>query len=113
MKQVFLVAVTSCPSGVAHTYMAAEALERAAKKRNIRIKVETQSSMGSENEITQAEVDAADAVILTKDIKIDKSDRFNRKPIVTEYASKMIKHSDEIIDLALKAAATREGSSQV
>ena len=47
-----LLAITSCPSGVAHTYMAAEALQKAAKKRGIEIKVETQGSIGVENEIT-------------------------------------------------------------
>ena len=60
-----LLAITSCPSGVAHTYMAAEALQKAAKKRGIEIKVETQGSIGVENEITAEDVAAAEAIILS------------------------------------------------
>jgi fructose-specific phosphotransferase system IIB component len=105
MERICIVAVTSCPSGVAHTYMAAEALERAAKKRNCKIKVETQSSLGVENEITRAEADAADVVILTRDVKIDGHERFAGKPIVTEYAAKIIRNAEKILDAALKSMA--------
>ncbi len=103
MKQVTIVAVTSCPSGVAHTHMAAEALERAAKSRNFSIKVETQSSMGVENRLSEREIDAADVVILTRDIKIEGGDRFQGKPIVTEFAAQMIRDADSVLDAAIKA----------
>ena len=65
-----LLAVTSCPSGVAHTYMAAEAIEKAAKEKGWEIKVETQGSYGLENRITLEDVTSADFVLLTKDIAI-------------------------------------------
>ncbi len=61
-----IIAVTACPSGVAHTYMAAEALESAAKAKGWEVKVETQGSIGLENELTAADVAEADMVILTK-----------------------------------------------
>ncbi len=65
-----IIAVTACPSGVAHTYMAAESLESAAKAKGWQVKVETQGSIGIENELTAEEIAAADMVILTKDIGI-------------------------------------------
>ncbi len=70
------VAVTACPTGIAHTYMAAAQLEKTAKKLGHTIKVETQGAMGIENELSQAEVDAADAVIFATDIAIEQESRF-------------------------------------
>jgi len=74
-----IVAVTACPTGIAHTYMAAEKLEKIAKKLGHTIKVETQGAMGIENELTQPEVDAADAVIIAADIAIERAERFEKK----------------------------------
>ncbi len=71
-----IVAVTACPTGIAHTYMAAEQLERAARKLGHTIKVETQGAMGIENELSQADVDAADAVIIASDIGVERAERF-------------------------------------
>lgn len=73
-----IVAVTACPSGIAHTYIAAEQLEQAARKLGYAIKVETQGATGVENELSQAEVDAADAVIIASDINIARAERFKR-----------------------------------
>jgi PTS system fructose-specific IIB component/fructose-specific PTS system IIB-like component len=72
-----LVAVTACPTGIAHTYMAAAQLEKTAKKLGHTIKVETQGAMGIENELSQADVDGADAVILATDIAIEQEERFS------------------------------------
>lgn len=71
-----LVAVTACPTGIAHTYMAAAQLEKTAKKLGHTIKVETQGAMGIENELSQADVDAADAVIFATDIAVEQEGRF-------------------------------------
>jgi fructose-specific phosphotransferase system IIB component len=73
-----IVAVTACPTGIAHTYMAAENLEKTAGKLGHSIKVETQGAMGIENELTQAEIDAAEVAILATDIAIEKPERFER-----------------------------------
>jgi fructose-specific phosphotransferase system IIB component len=73
-----IIAVTACPTGIAHTYMAAEKLEKVAKKLGHSIKVETQGAMGIENELSQEEIDAADALILATDIAIERSERFAR-----------------------------------
>ncbi len=71
-----IVAVTACPTGIAHTYMAAEKLEKVALEMGHTIKVETQGAMGIENELSPADIAKADVVILATDIAIEKSDRF-------------------------------------
>ena len=72
-----IVSVTACPTGIAHTYMAAEQLEKTAKKLGHSIKVETQGAMGIENELTPSEIEAADVAILATDIAIEQVERFN------------------------------------
>ena len=71
-----IVAVTACPTGIAHTYMAAERLEKVAKELGHTIKVETQGAIGIENELTAADIAKADVVILATDIAIEKASRF-------------------------------------
>jgi fructose-specific phosphotransferase system IIB component len=75
---VNIVAVTACPTGVAHTYMAAEQLQKTAKKLGHSIKVETQGAMGIENELSQADIDAADVAIIAADIALEQPERFAR-----------------------------------
>lgn len=81
-----VVAVTACPTGIAHTYMAQEAIEKECKKRGYEVQVETQGGMGIENELDQEIVDAADVVILAVAIEIEGQDRFEEK----ESAGKVI-----------------------
>lgn len=92
-----IIAVTSCPSGVAHTYMAAEAIEKAAKAAGMEVKVETQGSIGIENELTASDVAEADAVILTKDMDIKNTDRFKNKTIVKVSIGDAIKKAPTIM----------------
>jgi len=73
---MFIVCVAACPTGVAHTYMAAEALEMTGKKRGHEIKVETQGSIGAENEILDEDLARADAVIIAADVAISGKERF-------------------------------------
>lgn len=77
-----IVAVTACPTGIAHTYMAAEQLEKTAKALGHQIKVETQGAMGIENELTASEISAADAVLFAVDIEVEQRERFEGKKIV-------------------------------
>ena len=97
-----IVAVTACPTGIAHTYMAAEALEKAAKKLGHKIKVETQGAIGVENKISKAEVAQADLVILTVDVSIKDISRFKDKPTFNVEAQKAIKNATAVIEEALK-----------
>ncbi|MCH5046776.1 PTS fructose-like transporter subunit IIB [Listeria monocytogenes] len=92
-----IVAVTSCPSGVAHTYMSAESLELSAKKMDVTIKVETQGSSGIENKLTAKEIEEADCVIITNDVEIRESQRFKGKKVVKMSVSEIIKKSDALI----------------
>ncbi len=73
-----IVAVTACPTGIAHTYMAADRLQDAASKLRHTIKVETQGALGIENELSQADIDAAEVAILAADVAIEGVARFAR-----------------------------------
>jgi PTS system fructose-specific IIB component/fructose-specific PTS system IIB-like component len=91
-----IVAITACPTGIAHTYMAAEKLEKTAKKLGHTIKVETQGAMGIENEITQDEADAADAVIIAADIAIEREERFERARKICVPVQEALKNPEAI-----------------
>lgn len=101
-----IVAVTACPTGVAHTYMAQEAIEKECRKRGYEVQVETQGSMGIENELEQEDVDSADAVILAVAISIEGEERFDEKTDAGKVLSidpgEAIKNPAKIIDLAEK-----------
>ena len=73
-----IIAVTACKSGIAHAFMAAEQLEKAAKRLGHAIKVETQGAIGIENELTAADVAAADGMIIASDVDIAQDHRFNK-----------------------------------
>lgn len=74
-----IVGVSACPTGIAHTYMAQEAIEKEAKNRGYEAKIETQGSMGIENELSQEEIDEADVVIFAVSIDIEGEERFEEK----------------------------------
>ncbi len=92
-----IVAVTSCPVGMAHTYIAGAALRDAAEQNGVEIKVETQGMTGISNAITKADIKEADAAILTKDVAIEQVERFDGMLIFKTTTSKIIKNGDEII----------------
>jgi fructose-specific phosphotransferase system IIB component len=87
-----IVAVTACPTGIAHTYMAAEQLERKARELGHQIKVETQGAMGIENELSAADIGAADLVIFAADIMVQKRERFAARKIVEVAVQEAIKN---------------------
>lgn len=103
-----IVAVTSCPVGLAHTYMAAESLKKAAVKRGITIKVETQGAMGIENKLTSQEIKEADIVIIAADVSIQNSERFQGKLVMKENAGKAIKKGDDVIQRAVDSVTGNE-----
>jgi PTS system fructose-specific IIC component len=94
-----IVAVTSCPTGIAHTYMAAEALEMAAKEMGVDIKVETQGSVGAENQLTQADIKEARVVIIAADTNVSK-ERFAGKTIIEVPVKEAIKDAKGLIERA-------------
>lgn len=99
-----IVAVTSCPTGIAHTYMAAEGLEKAAKKAGIQIKIETRGSSGAKNILTDADIAAADAVIVAADAKVP-MDRFAGKKLIQRKVADGINKADELVALAISGEA--------
>ncbi|MFV9504474.1 MAG: PTS fructose-like transporter subunit IIB [Oscillochloridaceae bacterium umkhey_bin13] len=105
-----LVGITSCPTGIAHTFMAAEALQKGAKALGHQIKVETQGSVGAQNTLTAAEIAAADAVVIAADTKIDLS-RFVGKPVYETSTKAAIHDGPAVIKTALSAATVHGSSS--
>ena len=96
------IAITACPTGIAHTYMAAENLEKTAKKLGHEIKVETQGAMGIENEITDDDVKNADALILAVDIMVEKMERFDDIPKIEVPIQLALKDPDSIFSKEAK-----------
>lgn len=95
-----LLAVTSCPTGIAHTYMAAEALEKAAKAADCQIKIETRGSAGAKNVLTAEEIEAADCIIVAADAKVP-MDRFNGKKVISCQVSDGIGKADQLVKQAM------------
>lgn len=100
-----IVAITSCPTGIAHTFMAAEGLEQGAKALGHTIKVETQGSVGAQNTLTEADIRQADLVIIAADTKVDTS-RFGGKYIYETSTNAAIKDGQAVVNTALAQAAT-------
>ncbi|WP_094604465.1 PTS system fructose-specific EIIB'BC component [Sporomusa silvacetica DSM 10669] len=98
MKKI--LAVTACPTGIAHTYMAAEALLQAAKEKDVEIKVETRGAVGIENELTSEDISAAHAIIVAAATDVEES-RFAGKPVVKVAIGEAIKDPKSVIDQAL------------
>ncbi len=92
-----IVAVTACPTGIAHTYMAAEQLEKTAKAAGHTIKLETQGAMGIENELTKADIMAADVAIFAVDIEVEKKERFDGKTIIKVGVAEAIKNPKGVL----------------
>lgn len=98
--QFKILAVTSCPTGIAHTYMAAEGLEKAAKAHDCFIKVETRGSGGAKNVLTQEEIQAADCIIIAADAKVP-MERFHGKKLIECPVSDGISKADKLVERAV------------
>lgn len=98
--QVKILAVTSCPTGIAHTYMAAEGIEKAAKAKNCFVKVETRGSGGAKNVLTEEEIQAADCIIVAADAQVP-MERFDGKKVIERQVSDGINKADELVELAI------------
>ncbi len=92
-----IVAITACPTGIAHTYMAAEQLEKTGKRLGIAVRVETQGAMGIENELSPEEIRAADAVLFAVGITVQKRERFEGKKIFEVSVQEAIKNAEAVL----------------
>jgi fructose-specific phosphotransferase system IIB component len=95
---VKIVAVTACPTGIAHTYMAAEQLEKTARALGHQIRVETQGAMGIENELSATDIREADVAIFAVDIDVEQRDRFRGKRIVQVPVQEAIKNPKAVFE---------------
>ena len=105
------VGVTSCPTGIAHTFMAAESLEEAAEEMGHSIKVETHGSVGAENKLTEKDIEEADGVIIAADTSV-KKERFMGKKLISVSVQEAIKNPKEVIE-KVKSAEVFDTVEQV
>lgn len=112
-----VLAVTACPTGIAHTYMAADALKAKAAEMGVTIKVETNGSDGVKNELTAKEIEEATAIIVAADKQVD-MDRFDGKPVIQVPVARAIREPEKLIEQALRqdapiyrASSTARGSA--
>lgn len=109
-----IVAITACPTGIAHTFMAAEALKKAAISQGYEIKVETQGSVGAKNALTAEDIAAADVVVIGADTHVDQA-RFAGKAVYETSVGRALKESAKVIDEALALpppAASTQGAAK-
>lgn len=112
-KQNAVVAVTGCPTGIAHTYMAADSLKAKAAEMGVIIKVETNGSGGAKNVLTAEEIDNAVAVIIAADINVE-MERFKGKHVIQAAVAEGIRHPQELIERAVKQdAPVYQGNAEV
>lgn len=100
-----ILAITSCPNGIAHTYMAQEKLEQAAERMGVEIKVETQGGVGTENKLTTEEIKEADGIIIAADRQVDLT-RFDGKYLVNESVREGIHNPEQLIQRIIKKEAS-------
>ena len=104
LGQVKILAVTSCPTGIAHTYMAAEGIEKAAKEKNCFVKIETRGSGGAKNVLTAKDIEEADCIIVAADAQVP-MDRFDGKRVIECQVSDGISKAGELLDRAIAGDA--------
>ena len=102
--QAKILAVTSCPTGIAHTYMAAEGIEKAAKAKNCFVKIETRGSGGAKNVLTDQEIADADCIIVAADAKVP-MERFDGKKVIECQVSDGISKADQLVERAMAGDA--------
>lgn len=98
--QTMILAVTSCPTGIAHTYMAAEGIEKAAKAKKCFVKIETRGSGGAKNVLTGKEIEEADCIIVAADAQVP-MDRFDGKKVIICQVSDGISKADQLVERAV------------
>ncbi len=101
MKKI--LGVTACPAGVAHTYMVAEKLEQAIKKRGYEAKVETQGAIGIENKITKEDIEDSIGVIFANEVAIIEEERFEEADVLECSLQEVLKDADGIVNELIEA----------
>lgn len=107
-----IVCVTACPAGIAHTYMAAEYLEKAGKKLGIRVHVEKQGANGIEDRLTAEQLNNADACVFAAEVAIKEVERFNGIPRIETPVAEPIRHAERILNEAIEAGKNGRGAER-
>lgn len=107
----YLVAVTACVSGVAHTYMAAERLEKLCQQEKWSIKIETQGALGTENRLTEEDINRADAVLLITDIELAGAERFTQSRYVQSGISAFLREPQRVMSAVRKLLSAPQHTS--
>lgn len=92
-----IIGITACTAGIAHTYIAKEKIESAARELGHNVKIETQGTIGAENVLTEEDVNNADVVLIAADIKVSGEERFKGKPVVNVPISMVMKNPKSLI----------------
>ena len=100
---MFIVCVTSCPVGIAHTFMAAEGLQQAIEKAGHEAKVETQGAQGPQNKITEEDIKRADAAIIASDVRIKEPERFDPIPTLECSVYEAVNEAESVVKELLEA----------
>ncbi len=108
MQQLKIVGVTKCPTGIAHTYMAAERLEKTGEKLGYKIQIETQGSQGTENLLSKREIEEADYVIIAADIAVDGVERFAGKKVLKTPIKPVLRNTEKVFASLENEAVTME-----
>lgn len=107
-----VVGITSCPSGFAHTPMAAKALEDAGKKLGINVRIEQQGIMGRVNELTPEEISDADFMLLASAQKVEGMDRFEKLPVIRVDINQCVQVPDKVLGKCVKAIEAKRAQSK-
>jgi len=99
---MYIIGATSCSTGIAHTYMAAEAIKKAGKKLGHKVKIETQGSIGIENMLTDKDIEKADLIIICADVALRESERFRGRAVYETKTDAFIKHADKELKKAIE-----------
>jgi PTS system fructose-specific IIB component len=106
-----IVGITSCPSGFAHTPMAAKALEKAGKELGVKVRIEQQGIMGRVNELTEEEINAADFMLLVSNQKVEGMERFKHIPIIHVDINQCVTAADKVLSKCIKAFEIKKATN--
>ncbi len=98
-----IIGVTSCSTGIAHTYMASEGIKQAAKKLGYKAKVETQGALGIENRLSKKDIEEADLIIMATDVPLREAERFEGVKVYRCETNDFIKNADKSMKKALES----------
>ncbi|HCD45082.1 MAG TPA: PTS fructose transporter subunit IIB [Lachnoclostridium sp.] len=105
---MYIIGVTSCSTGIAHTYMAAEAIKKAAKRHGYKAKIETQGSIGIENKLNTKDIESADLILICADVSLREPERFDGRKVYESKTELFIKDAEKALKAAMDYMGVKE-----